>query len=204
MPLDKSTVIFIISWVISYHQFWSSCFYMPLIQRKNSLVNIVLLSVPSPIQDLRGHFQGTTIHLHTSPVDHVQAKRALSQNLSCQSALSFSISHVTEIAYEQTLVHLCQPRAAQAQALSPDDTCSCLTHCLGPPFPTPLLGAALSNPSGSADGMSYPARAGKLTCCFSEQDDSNGTISSSSKRKYPANSQKTCDLSQVLPKALNS
>lgn len=129
------------------HQFWSSLFYMPLIQRKNSLVNALLLSVPPPIQALTVYFQGTT-QLHTSPVDHVQAKRALSQNPSCQSALSFSISHVTEMPYERALVHLPQSRAAQAQTLC-TYTYSPLwyllmSHSLAPPLPTPLLGAAIA------------------------------------------------------------
>lgn len=76
------------------------------------------------------------------------------------------------------------------------------SRSLGPPLPTPLLGAASSNPSDSADGMSYPAREEKLRCYVSEQDDSNGTISSSGKSKFSTNTQKSCDLSQVLPKAL--
>lgn len=75
-----------------------------------------------------------------------------------------------------------------------------MSRSLGPPLLTPLLGAALSNPSDSAHGMSYPAREEKLRCYFSEQDDSNGTISSSGKSKHSRNTQKSCHLSQVLPK----
>lgn len=89
-----------------------------------------------------------------------------------------SIFHLPcEIPYEWALVHVPKSRAAQAHTLhlhvlSPDDTWS------SPAKP------ALSNPSDSADGMSYLAREEKVRCCFNEQDDSNWTISSSSKSKY--------------------
>lgn len=115
LPLNNIIVIFVILWITSCLQFWSSLFYLPLSQRKSSLTSTVL-SVPSPLQVLRVCFQGTT-PLCTPPAAQAQGKRNTSQRPPCQSALAFSISHLTETPHEQTLV--CLPRSGGYQHRHP-------------------------------------------------------------------------------------
>lgn len=79
-----------------------------------------------------------------------------------------------------------------------------IPHSLVPPLSTLVLGAVLSNPAAFADSKCHLARGKKLGCLLSEQHDNNGTTRSSRKSKFSTDTQKSCDLSQVLLKALNT